>query len=68
MEVYVDIFIVFDVKMNLIWTFPADPNNEQVPILAKRVACFRYPINLRSLHSDASCVWQRVGIVLFCFP
>ena len=47
MEVNVEIFTLFDVKMIQIWTFPADPSTERVPSLAERVAYLRYPINLR---------------------
>ena len=47
MEVNVEIFTLFDVKMIQIWTFPADPSTERVPSLAERVAYLRHPINLR---------------------
>ena len=38
---------VLDVKMIQIWTFPAAPSTERVPILAERVDYLRYLINLR---------------------
>ena len=38
MKYNVENFTQFDVKMILIWTFPANPSIEQVPNLAKREA------------------------------